>query len=51
MYAKIVGKEFFHRSYMEDILIFGTIAEVIKYFKQSPRETFDMKDLGQANMI
>ena len=37
--------------YVDDILIFGTSLNVIKEVKEFLSQTFEMKDLGEANAI
>ena len=37
--------------YVDDILIFGTDLEIIKKIKEFLSQNFDMKDLGEAELI
>jgi len=52
VYTKIVGNECIIVSlYVDDMLIVGTNIEIIKSTKRILSNSFDMKDLGVADII
>jgi hypothetical protein len=50
-YKENKGEHVFMCLYVDDILIFGTTLEIIKDVKDHLSRNFDMKDLGEANVI
>jgi hypothetical protein len=50
-YRFVGGKGLVLCLYVDDILIFGTSIDVINDLKSFLSQNFDMKDLGEANII